>query len=127
MGAINVEIAEPTAQTTHSVEAYIGPADGGTVNASLNGTINVGSSPITVQATSTTNQATAQAIALKAGVVTVGVEQPRVTVGGLDERARRRQFRDHVRRGERGRERPGQRRNRQFRQPRRRRGQRSGR
>ncbi len=82
VGEFNVEIAQPTAQTTHSVQAYIGPPDGGTVTPTLHGSINVGSSPITVQATSVSNQATAQQIGLTAAFVTVGVEQPRVTVGG---------------------------------------------
>jgi hypothetical protein len=82
LGNIKVAIAQPTAQTTHVVEAYIGPAAGQAPGGSLSGTIDVGAAPIQVHATSTSNHATAQKIDLAIGGITVGVEQPRVTAGG---------------------------------------------
>jgi hypothetical protein len=82
LGLINVEIAQPTAQTTHDVEAYLGPARGQAPNGALTGTINVGGATIPVHATSTSNQATAQQININFGAVSVSVEQPRVTVAG---------------------------------------------
>ena len=116
LGPINVSIAQPTAETTHTVQAYIGPPKGTAPNTALSGTINVGNSQIQVHATSLSNLATVQAIAIKLGDVAVSVEQPRVTVGGATTRLRRWQIRDHDQQARCSRQRSRQCRNRQFRQ-----------
>jgi hypothetical protein len=82
LGEIHVAIAQPTAQTTHDVEAFIGPAAGAAPTPGLSGTINVGGAPILVHATSISNHATAKEIDIKAAAIAVDVEQPQVTVGG---------------------------------------------
>jgi hypothetical protein len=80
LAVVDVKNTEPTAKTTHTTEAYIGPGGNVAPDANLAGSISVGS-PITVMAKSQ-NTATIDAFSLTFGAVTVHASTPDIDAGG---------------------------------------------
>jgi hypothetical protein len=80
-GGINLNLAMPTAKTTHNVETRIGPAGNNAPNPALSGSITVGAGPIDVDAKST-NNATISVFGLSVGGISANIVLPDIDAGG---------------------------------------------
>ena len=81
LGAVQVAVAHPVAETTHTTEVYVGPEGTAAPTTGDSGKISVGGGSVTGTATST-NSATVDPTNISVTGVDVSVLHPEVTTGG---------------------------------------------